>query len=115
MPATELLAEIAVANIVKALLALTTLVFILLFYLQWFLLKSRLNALELYARSRFMKNSLGLGLGMVALSLAFVIDAGLSLGRLQGGGLELSRSLLEVLALVLFGWWYYALSREKAG
>ncbi|MEM4390217.1 MAG: hypothetical protein QXG98_06205 [Candidatus Micrarchaeia archaeon] len=112
---TELLAEIAVTNIVKALLALTTLAFLLLFYLQWFLLKSRLSALELYARSRFMKNSLGLGLGMAALSLAFMLDAGLSLGRLQGNVLELGRSLLEVLALVLFGWWYYALSREKMG
>jgi len=113
MPANELLAEIAVANIVKALLAFATLAFLLLSYLQWFILKSRLSALELYARSKFMRNSLPLGLGMAALSIAFAIDTGLSLGRLYGNALELARTLLEVLALVLFGWWYYALSRER--
>ena len=110
----EYAAEIATTNVLKVLLALTTLALLVLFYIRWHFFKARLNTIEFYTRSRFVRNSIGLGLGIICLSAAFILDAGMNLGRFQGNAFELAKSALEVLALVLFGYWFYALSKEKA-
>ena len=100
-----------VLEVLKVLLAGLTVVFLFAFFIQWKFSKYRLPVIAFYMKKRFVKHNVVLGTGIVALSLAYIIDfLWMSMRPADSGG-KLVVNSLETLSLACIGYSYYKLMR----
>lgn len=100
-----------VLDVLKVLLAGLSIVFLFAFFIQWKLSKYRLPVIAFYMKKKFVRHNVVLGTGVVALSLAYIIEfLWLNLQPAEPSG-QLIVSSLEAVALVCIGYSYYKLMR----
>ncbi|MFH1447968.1 MAG: hypothetical protein ABIG39_03835 [Candidatus Micrarchaeota archaeon] len=97
--------------ILKVLLASLSVLFLFGFFVQWKFSRYRLPVIAFYTKKRFVKHNIILGTGVIALSLAYIIEFFVvALGQDTGGG-SVIVGLLETVAIVCIGYSYYKLVR----
>lgn len=105
-----------VLSTLKVLLASLSVIFLFGFFIQWKFSKYRLPVIAFYTKKRFVKHNVVLGTGVVALSLAYIVD--FLHGGIAGGDASQTAmsgkvivGLLEAIGLVCIGYSYYKLMR----
>ncbi len=97
--------------ILKVLLASLSVLFLFGFFIQWKFSRYRLPVIAFYTKKRFVKHNIVLGTGIIALSLAYIIEfLDMSVNPVTQEG-NIIVSLLETLALMCIGYSYYKLVR----
>ncbi len=112
MVAENFLAEQAAMNVLKGILSALSLVFLAAFYVHWMIFKYTHNTMDYIAKQKIVKSNSGLGVGLLVLSAGLMLDSFNELGILKGEGNKIVVDALLVIAISLFGYWYYKLTRE---
>ncbi len=100
-----------VLQVLKIMLASLAVIFLFAFFIQWKISKYRLPVIAFYMKKRFVRHNIVLGTGIVALSLAYVIEfLWLNVKPFDPGG-KLLVDVLEAVSLVCIGFSYYKLMR----
>ncbi len=100
-----------VLQVLKIMLSSLAVIFLFAFFIQWKISKYRLPVIAFYMKKRFVRHNIVLGTGIVALSLAYVIEfVWLNIKPLDPVG-KILVDILEAISLVCIGFSYYKLMR----
>jgi hypothetical protein len=105
--------QLAAIYLIKVILAALTVAFLFAFQIRWVMTKYDLSVLDFYTKWKFFKQSIAVGAGIFLLSAAFLLEFWQYAGWLPGSNYLLAVNLLEVLALIFFGYSYYRLARMQ--
>jgi hypothetical protein len=104
-------AQLDAMYIAKVLLGVLAALFLLAYQLKWILTRHDLPLLRYYAKKKMFEQNIAEGAGIVFLTSAFFLDMAQHLGWVQGTSATVITNVLEVIALVFFGYSYYRLMR----
>lgn len=103
--------QIALTYVVKVILAVLAVLFLMFFQLRWVTTKYDLSVLHFYIKWKFFRQSLPAGAGIFLLAAAFLLDFARYANLISDPNLPLIINLLEIFALMFFGYTYYRLAR----
>jgi len=103
--------QITAMYVAKVLLGVLAALFLIAYQLKWALSRHDLPLLKYYAKKKMFEQNVAAGAGIVFLASAFFLDFLLYMGWVQGTSAIVATNVLEVIALVFFGYSYYRLMR----
>jgi len=103
--------QLALTYVVKVILAVLAVAFLIFFQIRWVATKYDLSVLHFYIKWKFFRQSLPAGAGVLLLAVAFLLDFARYANLINNPNILLIINLLEILALMCFGYTYYRLAR----
>jgi len=103
--------QITAIYVAKVLLGALAALFLITYQLKWALSRHDLPILRYYAKKKMFEQNIAAGAGIVFLTSAFFLDLAQYMGWTRGSSASIITNLLEVIALLFFGYSYYRLMR----